>query len=300
MLKWERKLVEFLEKNMLILAALFISGIALLLRRQNIWFHTEDYIYYFDMHQGNIQSAVYFSLVKLLGYVFELPLHGIKWLTIVSDFAVAFLSVLLCGFLSVKKQGKTVWKKRTFQFKLLLLYAACLFAPVIYVRGCVWAQVDALAFVFLLAAAFLLEFYEKKGLIAAIVLGAVGVSVYPPVLLVVIGYCLLIKKQDFPVVKYVWLIVVVLAAVLEVLGGMAVDLSPKQSVISLFQWITFYPHTGVVYKNLGDWMWQQLLLFSYSASLVSLVGAFRKKLSLVAVVILQIVLAVCVGIALGW
>ena len=91
MIKWESKLIGFLEKHMLLLAALLLSGIAFLMRRQNIWFYTEDYAYYFDMHPQNIQSALYFILMRMTGYVFDIPLHGIKWLAGLADFAVAIM-----------------------------------------------------------------------------------------------------------------------------------------------------------------------------------------------------------------
>ena len=266
------------------------------MRRQNIWFYTEDYAYYFDMHPQNIQSALYFILMRMTGYVFDIPLHGIKWLAGLADFAVAILCVVLCA----GKYEKNVRKSGVDKIRFLVLYAACLFTPVVYLRGAVWAQIDSVALVFLLGAACAWEYFEQKGMIAAMLSASVGVALYPPFLPVVIWYCLVVKKEEMSCGRYLWLPVAGFAAVWEIISGLALGYSPKQSVLTLINWITYHPQTGIVYKSLGEWMWQQLLLFSLVGVIISLLAVFRKKLSLFTGIVIQLVFAVCYGIALGW
>lgn len=295
MIKWEKRIIDFLEKHMLFLTVLFISAIAFLLRRQNIWFYTEDYIFYFDGHDKNVQSALYYLLVKLVGYGFEIPLQGIKWLAGMADFAVAFLCVILC-----KKQGNISGKLIIEKWKLLLLYAACLFAPVVYLRGCVWAQVDSMALALLLGGACAWEYSDKRGVVAAVILGAMGVALYPPFMLLAAWYCICVKNKEAVFAKYLWIMVAAVAVLLEILSAAAMGLPWKQGWLSFINWTTYHPHTGVVYKSPADWMWQQLLFFSYGTAVLGLIAAFRRKISVPVAIALQILLAICYSVALGW
>ena len=299
MIKWEKKLIEYLEKHMLLLAALFISALALYLRRQNIWYYTNDYIYYFDMHENHIQTPFYYLLVTLAGHSGMSPLHAIKWIGGLADFAVAILGVLFAGNIHSLKNSTNQKEGRYEQIKLLLLYAAMLFAPVIYLRGCVWAQIDALAFALLLAAVFVWDCFGKKGIVGAIILAGVGAALYAPFLLLVIWYCLCVKKED-GLAKYLWVAVLAVTAVLELVACGMTAMDWQQGLLSLIQWTTYHPHTGVLYNSVGEWLWQQILIWIYGASVVSLLAAYRRKLPYMVVAVLQIVLTVCCGVALGW
>lgn len=159
MTKIEKKLITFVEKNIILIAALLVMGLAFLVRRQSIWYHSQDYIHYFDSHEGNIQSAAYYLVVRLLSYGYDIPMHGVKWLAAVADFGVSAFCVLLCRQ-EMRMQGGafTSYDK----IKLLLLYAGCLFAPALYLRGSVWAQIDSVSFALLLGALCLYRGVTKQ------------------------------------------------------------------------------------------------------------------------------------------
>lgn len=300
MLKWEKKLIAFLEKHMVLLAALLVSLIALYLRRANIWYHTEDCFYYFDSHEGNIQSALYYLIVKLVSHGFDLPLHGVKWIAGLADFGVAFLAVLICA----GGPGKLLTKGTDDKIKLLALYAACLFVPTIYVRGCVWAQVDSVAMVLLLAAVCCKEYLGCKGkmpaMVSAVILAAIGAAMYPPFMLLIVLYCLYDKSENSCVVKYLWLAVAVIAVVIECLSSFAIGITWQSGMQSFIRWTTWHPLSGVRYTEVGEWMWQQLLLFAYSASVISLLAAFRKKMPYWLGIVVQLITMLCFSVALGW
>ncbi len=299
--KGEKKLITFLEKHMILLAVVLVTGLAFLMRRQVIWYHSQDYIYYFDMHEGNVQSAVYYMVVGFMGFLSNIPLHGIKWLAGIADFFVAILCVLLCKKEIQGENGIATYVK----IKLLLLYAGCLFAPTLYIRGSVWAQVDSVAFALELGALYLLlnENIQKKEksltgklmLFGGVFLAGMGIALYPCVIVVVLGYgCYQCYKKEFSGKGIIVLLAAVMGCALicnAICGG---------SIQSLLRWMTYHPYTGQQYTNVVDWLWNMFLLNSYGLALISGVAAFRKKLPYSAVLVLQVAVVVCYGHVLGW
>lgn len=318
MTKIEKKLIAFVEKNIILIAALLVTGVAFLVRRQSIWYHSQDYIYYFDSHEGNIQSAVYALVVRLLSYGFDIPLHGVKWLAAAADFGVAAFCVLLCRQ-EMRMQGGvfTVYDK----MKLLLLYAGCLFAPVLYLRGSVWAQVDSVAYAFILGALCLYRgvicryagnqaaesqkiasqgAQKRKSVITAAAVGAVllagaGVALYPCAIVAVTAYfCYEYYQKRYPGKQFAVALTAVTGCALVwngICGG---------GVQSFFGWITYHPYTGEIYDSVADWLWNMLILGGYGLALFSGLAAFRKKIPYALAVAVQAVITVCYGSALGW
>ncbi len=296
MIKIEKRLIEFLEKHMLLLAVLLVTMIAFLMRRQNIWYYTTDYIHFFDRHENHIQGMLYFLVVNLTGYVFDVPLHGIKWIASIADFAVAGLCVLLCK----AELSKQVRITKVEKWKLFFLYTGCLVAPVLYIRGCVWAQIESLAMAFLLGALYMVETQGKRMRIVAVVLAAVGMALYPMYMLLIMGYCLYIKREEAAWLRYLFVPAVLVAIILEAVSSFVVGVAWKQGIMSFFQWMSYHPYTGAGYANVGEWLWQMLILSSYSIALISGVAAFLKKIPYVVAFGAQLLVAVCYGIVLGW
>ena len=97
MLKIERKVLLWVEKHMFVLLAVLAAVMGLYLRRGAVWWSSPDAGYYFDGHEGNIQSGCYHLLVRLVQYLPMLPLHTVKWLAAAADYAVAVLAVIAVG-----------------------------------------------------------------------------------------------------------------------------------------------------------------------------------------------------------
>ena len=95
MLKLEKRLLEYAEKNILLLQLLLVSAIALFIRRLPIWWNPEDIGAYFDFHVNNTQSGLYGLLVGAVQYLPLLPVHTIKWLAALGDFLTAAFCLLL-------------------------------------------------------------------------------------------------------------------------------------------------------------------------------------------------------------
>lgn len=300
MLKIEKKLIIFVEKNIFVLAALLLTGIAFLARRWGIWYHSQDYIHYFDMHEGNIQSAFYWLVVRLMGYGFDIPMHGIKWLAGLADYAVAVLVVLLCKGSVCLKDCDAHHKA-----KLLLLYGGCLFAPVVFLRGCIWAQVDSVAVAFLLGALYLWQKAAQEkprlvAMVAAVLLAGFGIAMYPIFMVAVIAYFCLGKRLYERRNVIAFLLVGCVALLWSGICGVFSSLGFGAGVGSLMQWMTYHPYTGEFYAGGTEWLEQMLLLGGYGAALYSGVAAFQKKLPVAVAIGIQMIVSICYGGMLGW
>ena len=300
MIKLEKKLILFLEKHMILLAGLFLTGVAFLMRRQAIWYHSADYISYFDMHENNVQSALYYVLVRLAGYGFEIPLHGIKWLTVIADFVVAILCVLFYGKEFGQLKGIAADKNVYEKIKGLFLYAGCLFAPVMYLRGCVWAQVDSVALVFLIGAWYLSRGKGQQNAVGAAVLAGVGIAIYPCMIVPVAVFCICGKGKLHRRESGICLAAVIFAVLLEGISAEALQMSWQQGIRSIYRWMSYNPHTGELYGSVSEWLWFMVLLNGCWIAFISGIAAFRKKLPYVLAVLMQLVVTVCYGMALQW
>ena len=181
MLKAEKKLLLWVQKHMYILMPLLVAAICFYLQRIAIWWGSPDVAYYFDGHEHNVQSKLYYVIVFLAQYLPQLPLHSVKWIAGLSDYIVA----LLC-FLSVGAHKEPLKLKGTFYISI------CIFSPIVFLRGVCWAQLDSLAFAFLLGAFLVLK--REKYILAGI-LATIGSTLYPCLLLVVLVFLLMKHKE---------------------------------------------------------------------------------------------------------
>lgn len=171
MLKMERKLLEWIEKHMFVLILLVVSILALYIRRLPIWWNPETIGAYFDWHENSVQSFLYYLLLQGVQYLPMLPVHSIKWISVIGDFGTAALCLLL-----VREYNKDNGLLSVF------CYSMCLFSPVLILRGCVWAQIDSLAVMFFLLGQL---FWEKDKRLLAAVFALLSALLYPCMLVFV-------------------------------------------------------------------------------------------------------------------
>lgn len=265
MLKIERKLILWIEKHMFLLMALLVAVMALYLRRAVIWWGSPDASYYFDGHVGNIQSAFYFLFVQLIQYLPILPLHGIKWLAGLTDFVVAILCIIAVG-----------GHKEKLKLKPAFYLTVCLLSPVVFLRGSCWAQIDSIAFAFLLGAYLLWEKGKKPG---AAILAIPGVALYPCFFLM-IPFLLWNPKEGIRDKDWIYLGIVAIGCYL--LSGVSAVVTGQpwgNGLLSCIRWAGYDPYTGVLYKEPLLWARQMVNLFGYGAAMVSGLAAYRHKVS---------------------
>ena len=144
----EKRILQWLEKHLLLLAFAAFSGIALLLRLMLIDFVSGDSTYfllpwYEQIRQNGLNQQVgnYNFLYQLLIWVMTKlpvePLHGYKILSVLFDYLLALGAASVT--VQLAKEDK-LWKG-------VAVYAAVLLCPTVFLNSAAWAQCDSI-FVF--------------------------------------------------------------------------------------------------------------------------------------------------------
>ena len=174
MLKHEKKIINYCEKNYLLLGYIFVSIMALLVRFLVFHFESHDYVAFlapwFDYMKNNgglkalafypgNYNAPYMTIMALLTYLPIKSLYSIKIVSILFDFGLALSSAYLVKYL-VKKN------KNQFFF---ITYAVILFLPEVLMNSGIWGQCDSGYTMFIVLA--LLYLLKEKYVISFIHLG---------------------------------------------------------------------------------------------------------------------------------
>lgn len=260
--EWERLLLNLLEKHMLFFALLMVSLLALYLRKVAVWWNHENILAHFDHHANHTESSFYYLLLKTAEYLPILPLHSIKWLGGLSDFALAFVCAKIAGGKSSLKQS--------------ILYMICLFSPVVFLRGIVWAQPDSTALFLLLTAYFLYEKYgqrRNRGLSClCVLLAGTGIAITPCLLVVLLIYLAgHTRKQAAPLTAAV----IAAAILLQTVSALLLKQHWTEGFVSALRFGTYHPLTGALFESPGEWLIQMLILFGLPVSVISLLYAAR-------------------------
>lgn len=259
--EWERLLLEGIEKHMLLLAVLVISLLALYLRKVAVPWNYENILGHFDHHINHTESSFYYLLLRISEYIPILPLHSFKWLGGLSDFALAAVCAGIAGERSKLKQ--------------CILYMLCLFSPVVFLRGIVWAQPDSAA-LFLLLTAFLLQKRfgpgKNKGIdCLCILLAGTGIAITPCLLVVFLLMTFHFRKPGFAA----GFGVIATSLFLQTVSVLVLKESITEGFYSMFRFGACHPLTGAYYDAPGEWLIRMMILFGLPASCLSLLYAAR-------------------------
>lgn len=283
MLKFEKKLIEFAEKHLFVLQLLLISALALYVRRIPIWWNTNNVTAYFDFHENCTQSYLYYLLVRGVQYLPMLPLHSIKWISVIGDFGTAVLCLLL-----VREKQKENSLLQVF------CYTFCLFSPVLFLRGIGWAQIDSFA-VMLFLLGWLI--WEKGNKITAGFFFLLSAMLYPCIIIFVLWFLLTETDGEITGKKgllslgflTVWMISCGLTAL--PLGKLFSD-----GLRNCFAWLSFNPVTGEYFATGLDWMIEMLIALGLPGSVMGgLALARQRKGSFQIMIATQFLLTVLYG-----
>ena len=284
MLKIERRLLGFLEKHMLLLSALLLSLMALYLRKTAVWWNYDNIGAYFDMHDNHTQTAAYYLLARLVQYLPLLPVHSVKWLAAISDFGIAGLVVYLLG-------------KETDDRKKLVFYVVCLFSPVLFLRGIIWAQLDSTALILLLVGYVLHNNGQKSNrvrdwLAMASVVGSIALCPYLFLILLFYLWQKAERKKDF------WIQAAVIAAgglLVQIVCALLVGEVWTDGLYSGIRFLTYHPESGMRYEDATEWILQMVYLYSPAAAVLTVLAAGKNRLSYKWTIGMQIVATVLYG-----
>lgn len=285
MLKIERRFIEFVEKHLFLLCALLSVLLALYLRKTAVWWHYGAASSYFDMHRHDTRTVAYHLIVRLSQYLPLLPLHSMKWLAGLADFGVAGLVTYLLG-------------KEANDSKRLIFFIACLFSPVLFLRGITWGQIDSVG-ILLLLIGYALHAGEgsdgrkyRKWL--ALLSTACAVSLCPWLFFIVLLYLWRreVRQPDF------WCGILLLTAgvfALQLVSALFLQVSWKESFFSLVRFLTYHPESGMQYDNAAEWFMQMLCLCGPAASILTMLAAGRHRFPYTWAILIQIVTVVLYG-----
>ncbi|MCQ2519451.1 MAG: glycosyltransferase 87 family protein [Lachnospiraceae bacterium] len=172
MFKFEKKFLEFIEKNIffIILIAAFLAGAAIRLSVRN--FVSEDaYNYLLEWyneikacgglkaldHQVGNYNVLYQTLIALFTYLPIPALFAYKGLSIVFDLLLACLA----GFILYKETGKST--------EAVVVFSLIWLSPVVFFNSSFWAQCDSIYTFFVVLSLYLL--YKEKHILSFVVLG---------------------------------------------------------------------------------------------------------------------------------
>lgn len=281
MLKIEKKMISWAERHMLWLLVALAAALGLYLRKIVVWWGAPDINCYFDSHENNVQSAFYYLLIHLTQYLPVLPLHSVKWLVGIADYIVAALCFVAVGGL---KDGLKI--------KSAFYLVVCILSPVAFLRGICWAQVDALAFGFLLGAWIL---WEKEKRAVATALAICGTALYPCFLLLVLGW-MLWGKEKRPGKDWIYFGILAAACYLvQGISGLVMGQAWRESVVSCVRWASYDPCLGTAYQEPLLWVKQMAGLFGYGAAMTGGMAACRHRISYVAALAIHLAVLLVYG-----
>lgn len=278
MLKIERKIIEIVEKHILVISLLVGCLFALYLRKIAVWWVYPNIGSAFDMHVHHVESSFYYILVSLVQYIPILPVHGIKWLAAFSDFVLAFLCVWVVND-NVKK-----WETKEYIFLI-----ACLFSPVLFIRGIVWGSLDSLAMVLLVAS---YKAHNSKKMMLSVLMATLAIGVYPCLCIVVTAY--LFWEKD----KYaLWYGGIVLGGSILLLGFCSLCLGESfvQGMETIYNWSTYDSLTGAEMTEIGVWFKQIIICYGAPFSIISVILAMKKRISYSWAILLHAVVTAMYG-----
>ena len=250
MFKWEKYLIEKVDKWLFYVAFVLITIVALLMRRQVIWHNSFDYAnqFYADA-PGYLHTPFYSLFILLLSYVPGLPIHTLKWIIAIFDFLVAILGMML---LHSQCDGN---KNRIIE---LAGFALLLVSPLVLEYGVVWIHIDAVCVGMVIAACLFGK--HKHYHIMGILLGiACALQMQYFVLVIVLGIWSWHKKAGMK-----WMISACLTVVLLSLVGVFVNgISFGDGAYGLVNWLFVDPSTGKFFAEVLEWIKMMILYYGY-------------------------------------
>jgi Gpi18-like mannosyltransferase len=200
----EKRILQWMEKHLMLLAFAAFSGIGLLLRLYLIDFVSGDSTYfllpwYEQIRQNGLSQQVgnYNFLYQLLIWVMTKlpvePLHGYKILSVVFDYLLALAAAAVT--VRLVKEDK-LWKG-------VAAYAAVLLCPTVFLNSAAWAQCDSIFVFFAVAAVacLLRELYRP----AMILLGFAFSFKLQAVFLLPLMLFVYFRKQKFSLLSFLWI-----------------------------------------------------------------------------------------------
>lgn len=305
MFKWERRFVEMIDKKLPALAFFMITLCAFYMRRAGYWhsgFDLESHFY--PALPTYLHTPFYTLLIRMLPAISITPVMQVKIMVCLFDFIAALGAVQLLR----KTQGI---KDST---ALLACYTLLLVSPLTIESGLLWIHLDSICLSAFLWA--LILYRQNPPVLAGILLGA-GAAIltqYAVLLLLPVFYeAVKVQKksaadlnvsQKHPLSKvFIFLGAGIITAVsLNVISIGILDLSLRNGLFMLINWLVINPESGAVFSGLLSWLRAMSAYFGYMIGTLALIFAFLRPKYRVPAAIIHFLLLLYIGNILqyGW
>lgn len=260
MFKLERKLIEEINKRLLVLAFFLVTLLTWYMRRAAYWHTSFDFQSHFYPELPNyLHTPFYTFLLRLLPAASISPIVQVKMLLFLFDLGVALGAVCL-------------FSKSRDKIALFSLYTLLLVSPLTIETGLVWVHLDAVCM-----SAFLwsLILHKKHLDVPAGILLGIGAAILTQytVLFLLLAFYSLRKKEKMLIYLGSGMITMIFlnAAATAFLGS-----DSQNGILMSVSWLIKSPIDGTVFFGLLPWLQTMAAYFGYMAGTLCLIGAFWK------------------------
>ncbi len=265
MLKTEQRIIEWIEKNILLLTMVFAAVIGMLIRVCLLNVISPDYTDFLELWFNEIKASgglkglgtsvgnynfLYQTMIALLTYLPIPCLYSYKLLSIVFDVTLAFAVWLYAK--NIFFGGKNTWQS-------VAAWSLVWLVPTVFIDSAAWSQCDAMYATFCILTIYYLQKEAKHHYIAAFVLYGLALS-FKLQAIFILPFILFFyfKKKNFSILNFIAVPITMLACSIPCL----IAGRPVSQLFSLYKGqVTeysgklsyFYPGIWLVYYEQSDY-----------------------------------------------
>ena len=278
MTRFEKKILDLLTAHRVVLAYVVITALNLYLRKVAVWWNAEGIECYYDGHSHMVQGQLWWLIMRL-GMLFPiLPVHFMKWVATVGDYAMAGAGAVLissgAGKGSEKKSDngavRDLGRKNgeNSSVRGLAFYAVVLIMPFTLMRGIVWGLADSLGIACVLIGTLLYRALSRgrsgKCALAARTLAYVLALLFSPVLIIpfcIEGIVACYKKDSKKagVIACSILCAAILAGILGIINGFGF----AEGLLGQVNFIKYEALSGEAFAGVKVWVMAQAQNFVF-------------------------------------
>jgi len=284
MLKFEKKIIEWINLHMVPIAMMFIIAAAVYVRAAGIKFMGIDFHYALYDIPGNCHSVLYRNIAFAAMRNPELAVILLKLLSYLGDIIVAILVLIL--FLKEEQQLVSI---RSF-----LILTACLLSPVSLIYSVGNMRPDSVCMSLVL---FGIILYKKNILPGAILITGVAAYLYPVYWPITTGLWIYSIREQYRKGKGFHKNIAVNGVVMCCLLLLNV-MTENQWQDNGYFWgkiFVYNPQTESFYVGVGEWLLKMLRLYGYVLAMGIMIASFRFRKLRIWALILQILIVIYVG-----
>ena len=301
MLKWERKLIESIDRYLPQLVWILVTLIALFIRRGGLWHVSFDFgSQFYTDDPGYLHTPFYTMFIWLVSHIPVTPIRTVKMIISLFDFGVAAAAVVMIRDRMVRCEGLkyrdglknraglrnragltslTGLAAESNTGRLLVAYALLLISPVVIENGLTWIHMDSICFFAVLCA--LIAWNRKKNLLGWILLGAAAaLQMQYGVLFIAAVLYFQVKKHAGRTVAGTAAGLAGPVAAVAVIAGLNVaaciwsGTDWLTGMSQLVNWLIINPATGEVFGSLSAWLAVMAAQYAYVIAVSTLMAIF--------------------------